>query len=249
MHISIELVPRDIARLQTELASIRDRYSRIDTVNIPDLLRLPVRSWEGTAAAKPYFSRAIPHVRAIDFDVRKPWPLLPHLEANGIGEVLVVTGDPPTDMSRQVYGTTSIDLIRKLKLEAPDLKVYAALDPYRSSIREEADYVRRKLDAGADGFFTQPFFDARLMGVYAELLEGSEVYWGVSPVMTSASRSYWETKNNAVFPQSFTPTMDWNTSLAREALAFAEEAGGHAYFMPIKVDLDTYLSGIFGDRP
>jgi len=248
MHISIELVPRDIARLRDELRTIRERYGRIDTVNIPDLMRLPVRSWEGTAAAKAYYGRAIPHVRAIDFDARQPFPPLAYLAEHGIREVLVVAGDPPADMSRKVYGTTSIDLIRKLKQEAPELKVYAAIDPYRTSLREEAEYARRKLDAGADGFFTQPFFDKRLMGVYAELLEGREVYWGVSPVMTEASRGYWETKNHAIFPRSFAPTLDWNVAFAREALAFAEAAGGHAYFMPIKVDLDAYLRGIFGDQ-
>ena len=112
-------------------------------------------------------------------------------------------------------------------------------------MREEVDYAKRKLDAGADGFFTQPFFDVRLMGVYAELLAGSEVYWGISPVMTNASRSYWETKNNAVFPRTFAPALEWNVAFAREALACAEAAGGHAYFMPIKVDLDAYLRGIF----
>ncbi len=247
MHISIELVPRDIVRLQTELAGIRNKYANIDTVNIPDLARLPMRSWEGTAAVKPYYKRAIPHLRAIDFDAKKPWPLLTYLAEHEIEEVLVVTGDPPTDMSRQTFDTTSIDLIRKLKRESPGLKVYAALDPYRGSIREEAGYAKRKLDAGADGFFTQPFFDTRLMGVYAELLEGCEIYWGVSPVMTDASRSYWETKNNAVFPRSFAPTLEWNANNAREALAFAAGAGGHVYLMPIKVDLDAYLGGIFGE--
>ncbi|EXX85899.1 methylenetetrahydrofolate reductase [Paenibacillus darwinianus] len=245
MHISIELIPRDLDGFREELQTIKTRHTPIDTVNVPDLMRLSVRSWEGTAAAKSFYERAIPHIRAIDFDLREPFKLGSELVDKQLTEILVVAGDPPTDMMRKVYPTKTAELIRKVKQEYPQLKVYAAIDPYRSSIREEIGYVGEKLEAGADGFFTQPFLDVRLMEVYAELLPGCEIYWGVSPVMTDASRGYWETKNNAVFPGNFKPTLDWNVDFARRAIDCAGTVGGHIYLMPIKVDLEAYLSGIF----
>ncbi|WP_313998192.1 methylenetetrahydrofolate reductase [uncultured Paenibacillus sp.] len=245
MHISIELVPRGLDRFREELQAVRKRHAPIDTVNVPDLMRLSVRSWEGAAAARPFYQRAIPHIRAIDFDLRKPFKLGSELLRNGLAEILVIAGDPPADMTRKVYPTKTAELIRKVKHEYPQLKVYAAIDPYRSSIRDELGYVGEKLEAGADGFFTQPFFDVRLMEVYAELLPCCDIYWGVSPVMTDASRGYWETKNNAVFPANFKPALDWNVDFARRAIGFADKAGGHVYLMPIKVDVETYLSGIF----
>ncbi len=159
----------------------------------------------------------------------------------GLTEVLVVTGDPPDDMRHMAYPVSSTDLIRRLKREMPHLKVYAALDPYRQSIRAEKEYVSRKLEAGADGFFSQPFFDMRLAELYAELLEPNTVFWGVSPVMTRAARAYWETRNNVPFPRGFAATIDWNIAFARELLAFARENDFNAYVMPLRVDLASYL--------
>jgi methylenetetrahydrofolate reductase (NADPH) len=163
---------------------------------------------------------------------------------SGIDTVLVIAGDQPQDMSRRVYRTSSIDLIRALKAAMPSLKVYAGIDPYRTGIKAELDYVRRKIDAGADGFFTQPFFDLRLMEIYRDLLSGLDVFWGISPVMSERSKDYWDNLNNAIFPPHFEPTLEWNRQLAKQALAFARETGSNIYFMPIRINLVEYLDGI-----
>ncbi|PZD95102.1 methylenetetrahydrofolate reductase [Paenibacillus sambharensis] len=247
MRISIELIPRDLTRLQQELDMITASYRQINMVNIPDLMRLQVRSWEGAKQAVDCLPEAVPHIRAIDFDLRQPFVLGEELMRGGIREVLIVAGDPPADMKRKVFPTTSTELIRKLRQEYPELKVYAAIDPYRAGLREELEYAQRKLEAGAAGFFTQPFFDLRHMELFAEQLEGIELYWGVSPVMTDGSQGYWETKNRAVFPRDFRPTMEWNVAFARRALQFAKDSGNYFYFMPIKVDLKTYLDGVFAE--
>ena len=173
-------------------------------------------------------------------------PLAPieSLVAQGITEVIVVTGDPPQEMRRRVYPTTAVSLIRRIKRDWPNLKVYAAYDPYRQGIRAELDYAAGKLDAGADGFFTQPFFDLRLLEIHAELLAGQVVFWGVSPVMTDKSRAYWEATNHAVFPGEFVASLEWNQEFARRALQFLRSVGGHVYFMPIKIDIGSYLSPV-----
>lgn len=244
MRISIELVPRGVEALEAECQAIRRHLPAVTTVNIPDLMRFDLRSWQGCHCAKPFFGHTIPHIRSIDFDLRQPLPIGPFLVEHQINEVLVVTGDAPADMSRVVYPTSSVDLIAKLKRELPHLRVYAALDPYRSGFRDEVAYTRRKLDAGADGIFTQPFFDMRLMSIYADLLPDVDVYWGVTPVLTDRSRGYWETRNQAVFPTSFRPTLEWNRQFAREALEFVRGADSSIYFMPIRVDAVTYLKDI-----
>lgn len=245
MRISIELVPRTIEVLQNELQFIKSNFSAINTVNIPDLLRLDIRSWEGTALSKPFYDHCIPHIRAIDFDMGQEISISDYLNRNHISEILVVTGDHTQDINRKTFPTTSIDFIKKIKSEQPNISVFAAIDPYRSSIRNEYEYVQRKLDAGADGFFTQPFFDVRLMEVYQELLEGIETFWGVSPVISQKSRNYWEAKNNAIFPKDFEPTVQWNVDFAKKALEFSKRTNSNLYFMPIKIDLKLYLEGIF----
>jgi methylenetetrahydrofolate reductase (NADPH) len=242
--IFIELVPRDRESLQQEMQLVRKNFPTIDTINIPDLLKFSFRSWDACIQAKKLFPHTIPHLRAIDFDLSKPFPLVETFKQNGIDSVLVIAGDQPQDMSRRVFRTSSIELIRAIKEQMPDLKVYAGIDPYRSGIKNELDYVKRKLNAGAEGFFTQPFFDLRLMEIYHDLLAGLNVFWGISPVMSVRSKDYWDNLNNAIFPPDFEPTMEWNRNFARKALEFSRRTDSSLYFMPIRVDLVEYLEGI-----
>lgn len=246
MKIAIELVPRDEASLLAELEVVKSDFPDVDTINIPDLLRYDLRSWEGCVYAQDRYKSAIPHIRAIDIDLDKPLPMGEFLQEHHIREVLVITGDLPQDMKWKIYPSTSVEVIRKFKEELPGIKVYAGIDQYRDSMRKEADYIRRKIQAGADGFFTQPFFDLRLMEIYAEILDGHEVYWGISPVTSEKSLSYWETKNNVVFPACFKPNLSWNITFARQALQFTRQRDTNIYFMPIRTDVKSYLQGIFG---
>ena len=77
MHkIFIELVPRDRESLQQEMQLVRENFPAVDTINIPDLLKFPLRSWDACIQAKELFPHTIPHLRAIDFDLSKPFPLV-----------------------------------------------------------------------------------------------------------------------------------------------------------------------------
>jgi 5,10-methylenetetrahydrofolate reductase len=243
-EISIELVPRSAASLRADLACVRDHFPSVGTVNVPDLLRFPMRSWEACRLARGFVARAIPHLRAMDFDPAAPFPLGDFLASAGIDTVLVVTGDPPQDLTHRVFPTRPVELIQRLRSEIPSLRIYAGFDPYRSAVRDELRYVEAKLAAGADGLFSQPFFDLRLAEVWTDWLTGCEVWWGVSPVLGLGTRRYWETKNRAVFPAAFEPTLAWNRAFAARSLARAREHGVNIYFMPIRTDLRTYLEGI-----
>lgn len=243
-EISIELVPRSESSLRSELQLVREHFPSIERINIPDILRFSMRSWEGCAIAGEQFPKAIPHLRAIDFDPNQPLSIGEAICADTIEAVLVITGDLPQDMGHKCYRTNCLEMIRRLKREFPQVKIYAGMDPYRNGIKEEIDYVRAKQDAGAEGFFTQPFFDLRLMEIYQGFLQDCNVYWGVSPVLTENSQNYWENKNNAIFPPDFEPTIAWNRDFARKALQFARDHGGNLYFMPIRTDIAAYLDGI-----
>lgn len=243
-QISVELVPRDSRSLHEELEVLHQHFRGIDAINIPDLLRFDIRSWEACAMARTLYPETIAHVRAIDMHPYNPLPLRQALVDHCISGALVIAGDPPQNAGRQIYPSTSIEMLRKFHQEIPEVRLYAAIDPYRSSFRSEIDYVRRKHDAGAAGFFTQPFFDLRLMEIYAELLADYELWFGIAPVLSQRSRNYWETRNRTVFPADFEPTLEWNQSFARSAMEYARAHGFNLYFMPIRTDLRTYLSGI-----
>ena len=244
MQVSIELVPRSEKALKEELQLVQNNFPQVEMINIPDILRFNIRSWDGCQIAGGFFPKTIPHLRAIDFDPDAPLPILEQLQQTQIEAILVITGDPPQDMGHKCYRTSCLEMIRRLKRELPGVKLYAGLDQYRSSIKEEIDYVKAKRDAGADAFFTQPFFDIRLMDIYQGLLPDVNIFWGVSPVLTENSQNYWENKNNAVFPPDFVPSMEWNREFARQAVEFARKHDNNIYFMPIRTDLKEYLSGI-----
>ena len=245
-RISVELVPRSEGAIREELQLLYEKFDCIDIINVPELLRYDVHSWEGAAIAQESYPVAMPHIRAIDIDLSRPLPMAKYLIEHHIKEVLVVKGDPPQDMNHTVYPTVTTDVIRKFHEELPGIRVYAGIDQYRGSMRQEDYRIRRKLQAGAAGFFTQPFFDMRYVEMYAEMLDGLEVYWGVSPVMSARSQSYWEMKNNVVFPKGFEPTLDWNIDFSKRVLEFVRMCDASIYLMPIKTNLIAYLSGVFG---
>jgi methylenetetrahydrofolate reductase (NADPH) len=252
MLVSLEAVPRDTESL-IAAAETAGRFSRISLINIPDLLRFPLRSWEACGILRDHPPRAsspagkrpdlMPHLRAIDFDPEQPFPHTDYFRAHSITRVLIIAGDP--SRNRRAYPVETTAFIKKMRLELPELELYAAFDPYRSNIRYELDYLKAKEEAGASGFMSQPFFDLRLLEIYAEYLEGKNVFWGLSPVLSESSRGYWESRNRAVFPRSFRLDLSWNLDFGRRVLHFCEQGRFNLYLMPIKIDLDSYLGGLF----
>jgi methylenetetrahydrofolate reductase (NADPH) len=255
--VSLEAVPRNRETLRSAAAAAAGRPA-IGFINVPDLLRFSIRSWEACGilagavqppdvpgGRKPVL---MPHLRAVDFDLNAPFPHAGYFRSLGIRYVLVIAGDPPTPdlpAARQVYPTETVPFIKKLKAEMPELRVYAAFDPYRTNIRYELDYLAAKEDAGAEGFFSQPFFDLRLLEIYAEFLPGRQVFWGISPVISQASRNYWESRNRAIFPKAFRADLSWNVEFGRRVLGFCQANNFNLYLMPVKVDMAAYLSGLF----
>ncbi len=243
MQISIELVPRSLDYLSEEVDLIQHHFPAVNTINIPDLTRCKLRSWEGCAAVSATH-KAIPHIRARDFWRNEPETILQTVDALTHPSLLVVGGDLFGDESRAEERHDSLSLMRFLSETRPSINVYGAIDPYRQSFANEVAYAQQKKEAGAIGFFTQPFFDLRLMEIYADLLPDGDFFWGVAPVLTENSKRYWIKRNHAFFPPDFDCTLQWNRDFARDALAFARQRNHHIYFMPILADVVSYLDGI-----
>ena len=240
--ISIELVPHAAEEITAELKGIQDQFPKVDTVNIPDIVRLPTRSWEACGFCAPMLKRRIPHLRACDFDLKDPEQLHQIMAKHQFSEVLLVGGD--YFEGREHFDTSATDMIKFFKFHYSNVKVYGAIDPYRSSFDEELAYVNQKLDAGADGFFTQPYFDLQLLNKWIKALSECEVYWGLSPVLSEKSQKYWETRNLVNFPQDFTPDLDWNAQFAADAVDLIDQHDSALYFMPIRIPVVDYLNAI-----
>ena len=133
-RIAVEIIPRDEASLQADIDVIK-KYPQVDCVNIPDLMSFDLRPWQAAKVTQPALP-TIPHVRAMDIDLSKPLPMREDFIKLGIKEVLIIVGDPPKDLTRTVYPTETIDVIRKFREELPEVKIYAGIDQYRSGIRD-----------------------------------------------------------------------------------------------------------------
>ena len=243
-RLSIELVPRGLEKLTEEAAGLASAFPALDTVNIPDLKRMKLRSWTACSPLKSHFASAIPHIRAWDFDLEGEAELLVQA-VEAFKEVLVISGDPDPKNPIVRPEDYCLKVIAKIRSRFPEKRVFAGLDPYRSGMQDEFAYVKKKMDAGACGLFSQPFFSIDLLRAYRDLLPDSiDIFWGVSPVMSEKSKAYWIDVNRALFPREFQYTVEGNQELAREILDEVRSNGDHIYFMPIRMDAHEYLSGI-----
>lgn len=246
-RVSIEIVPTNPEKLFSRVNYIKLNFPQISLLNIPDIPKYcSIRSWEASFGVMNTSAfNVIPHLRSIDF-APNDVSISEELQKNNISEILVVSGDPPDNFTEKRYNTTPFDILKCLRGSCPGVKVYAAFDPYRSNMRTEMKYLEQKIRAGFDGYFTQPLFDLNLLRYYDELLCDQTVFWGLSPVVSDASRSYWEQKNNVVFPRSFDATLDWNIRFGKDFLSYIKlSEQRNCYIMPIRVSLEDYFPKLF----
>jgi methylenetetrahydrofolate reductase (NADPH) len=237
MKIYMELVPRSRETLLEDVKKVAVHLKRVDAIVIPDRADFEISGLDGCEQVLPVFARVVPCFRALTIDPKKPLPMISGLLEKGFPEVIIVSGEPPPGFPRVARPSRVLEIIRKFKTEAPGLKVYSGFDPYRQGLQQEIEYARMKLDAGADGFFTQPFFDFNLLENCLRMLENDTVFWGLCPVLTIESRRYWEDQNNAVFQTDFQATLEWNRRWFKKSLPEIERHHGNACFMPIKAPI------------
>jgi methionine synthase / methylenetetrahydrofolate reductase(NADPH) len=148
----------------------------------------------------------IPHVTPRDTTVMGLEGVLLGAHAEGVRNILAVTGDPPHvgdyPGSRGVYEVDSIGLVQLLSalnrgedyvgkgIDAPtSFFVGVAVNPSAADLDLELERFRRKLDAGAHFVMTQALFDLELLDRFAERLGGAwpiPVLVGVWPLRSHA---------------------------------------------------------------
>jgi methylenetetrahydrofolate reductase (NADPH) len=245
MQIALELVPKDLNSILEDSRMHISNFPKIAAINIPEIRSVEIKSFEASEHLLKNGVAAIPHFRLIDRTLGDLESLIEKLIPLGLRQTLLISGDPPIDMPSFVpSGIKAPDAIKHIKSKFPQLKVYAGQDPYRQSFRKELDYCKQKLDAGADGFFTQPFFSEGLLAQWLEQLEGTEMWIGLSPVTGPNSRKYWETTNQVVFPPNFRFDLEGNCIMGRRILTLIEAAKKDAYLMPITISADKYLHAL-----
>lgn len=243
MKFSFEIVPRTAQALAQQYSFVSTLSHAIDFINVPDIQRFAIRSWEAGRGIDRSQYQFIPHCRATDFSLASG-DIFRIIEENELNHVLLVSGDPPQGLKNKFYNTNVLDLIRAVKQRFPNLTIHAGFDSHRNGIQDECNYIQRKIDAGATSFFSQPFYDLRMIEIYAEHMQGIETFFGLSPIITLSSMKYWEVKNKVKFPPTFIADYDWNIKFSNQVIAMAKNLGFNIYFMPININLKDFFGKI-----
>lgn len=242
--VALELVPRSLDGILSEAQENLAKFPWISSVNVPEIMSVPIKSFEATRKLLAHKICATPHFRMIDRNLFELMQILETLVGEGLERVLLIGGDTPDYPAFRSSGLSTILAIREVRRAFPKLKIYAGIDPYRQSFRKELDYAFHKREAGCDGFFTQPFFSVGMLELWLEQLPDAELWFGIAPVYSDKSRVYWERRNRVVFPPNFSYDVERNASLARKLLTTIAECGQRAYLMPVRVSPSAYLAGL-----
>ena len=197
--IAVELDPPADSNLDKFVAGAKAlKEAGADAVTIADCPIARARADSSMLAAKlrrELDIDPIPHMTCRDRNINATKALLLGLSAEGVHNVLVVTGDPiPSAERDEVKGVFSFNsavlasYIRGLGeqgVTAP-FRVYGALNVNAANFDVELRKAQRKEDCGVAGFLTQPVFTTRAFENLArarETLHG-DLLGGVIPIVS-----------------------------------------------------------------
>jgi homocysteine S-methyltransferase len=193
--VSVELDPPKGGNLDNLLrvARVLADSGVVDAVDVNDnpMARARLSSLMAAVAIERRAGiETIPHVTPRDSTIMGLQSQLLGAHAEGVRNVLVVTGDPPQvgdyPGSRGVYEVDSIGLTAVLSrlnegvdhagraIDAPtSFNVGVAVNPSAEDVAVEADRLRRKVEAGARFAMTQALFDVEALDRLLEALGGA----------------------------------------------------------------------------
>ena len=193
---------------------------------------------------------AMPHMTCRDRNLNATQALLMGLCAEGIGNVLLVTGDPVPSASRDevksVYNFNSrklihyVDNLNKAVLPYP-FHIYAALNVNARNFQIQLELAQKKEESGAVGFFTQPILTAEALEnlILARRTLKGKIMGGIMPVVS---------KKNALFMNSEIAGITVDEKIIR-AYDGADRARGEELAVEISTriakEIAPYIDGFY----
>ncbi len=130
----------------------------------------------------------MPHVTCANVTRQEIKALLERYKANGVENIMALRGDPPRgDPDFQFktqelrYGEDLVTLVKEYRHFCIGVAVYPEGHLETSSLEEDLDYTKRKIDRGADFAVTQMFFDNRYYYAMRDRMEKGGITIPVLP--------------------------------------------------------------------
>lgn len=255
--IAVELAPPFDADDEKLLESAHIlKNANVDVLTFPDSPSGRTRVDSVLMAAKVRQEtgmEVMPHVCCRDKNALAIRSLLMGARINEIHNMLVITGDPLPSMARQtvkaVFQFDSVGLMKLAKemnediLSDQPLCYGGAINQGRRNFEVEMERVRRKMEAGAEFFMTQPVFtkeDAECLR-FLKQETGACIFCGVMPLVSRKNALFMKNEIAGVnvtdeivdrYPENGTRQQGEavGVALAREVIAMVDDFADGYYF-------------------
>jgi methionine synthase / methylenetetrahydrofolate reductase(NADPH) len=263
--VTVEVdLPRGNAIAQVVEAARRLKERGVHAIDISDGARARLRMHPVAAARivqEEAGIEAVAHISCRDRNIIGLQADLLGAAALGVKNILAVTGDPAQigdyPEATSVFDTDSVGLVHILSKmnrgedlsgnpigEPPGFLVGATFNPTAEDLNQEVEKLRRKVEAGAHAFWTQPVFEIGVLENALELMgdDGVCILLGLMPLRSARQAEFLHhevpgiyipkhvRQNLAALPPEDAPK--YGVEVAQRLLSEAEPLVSGAYIMP-----------------
>ena len=253
--IAVELDPPETGHAENFLRGARElREAGVDAITIADNPVARARMDAAMLAARVHRElgiEPIPHMTCRDRNLNAIKSILLGLSAEGIHNMIAITGDPiPTaerDEVKSVYQFNSRKLSAFIKSlgehgDVLPFHVFGALNINAKHFPSQIGLAKKKLEAGMTGFFTQPVLSERAkenLRTAREELGDALIMGGLMPVVSERNARFMESEIAGIHVEE--RIINAYHGLDREA---AEELAVRLS-LEIAHDIEPYIDGYY----
>ena len=212
--IAVELDPPEVGNADKFMAGTRELMEAgVHAITIADNPIARARMDAGMLAGRVQRSlglEPIPHMTCRDRNLNAIKSILLGLSAEGIHNMIAITGDPiPTaerDEVKSVYQFNSRKLTSFIKSlgergDVVPFHVFGALNVNAKHFPSQLGLAKKKLEAGMTGFFTQPVLSSRAkenLRTARDTLSGALILGGIMPVVSERNARFMESEISGI---------------------------------------------------
>lgn len=212
--IAVELDPPEVGNADKFMSGARELMEAgVHAITIADNPIARARMDAGMLAGRVQRSlglEPIPHMTCRDRNLNAIKSTLLGLSAEGIHNMIAITGDPvPTaerDEVKSVYQFNSRKLTSFIKSlgergDVVPFHVFGALNVNAKHFPSQLGLAKKKLEAGMTGFFTQPVLSERAkenLRTARDTLPGAFILGGIMPVVSERNARFMESEISGI---------------------------------------------------